>query len=254
MALGPESRVVTWFSSGAASAVAAKIMHDLSLIHGFTHKVVRIHIDNEHEDNSRFADECASTWGFHINTITSDEYKDCWDVWTRRRYIVGPDGAPCTLEMKKAPRWAFEKEWLPSHQAFGFTSEEKKRAERFVAQNPDVRLLVPLIDEGVDKNTCMQVLREFGIDIPIMYRLGYRNNNCIGCVKGGMGYWNKIRVDFPDIFNRMALLERDIGATICKLSGPGRPRIYLDELPPELGRYDPLPDIECSLVCVSADT
>ena len=32
-----------------------------------------------------------------------------------------------------------------------------------------------------------------------MYDLGYPNNNCIGCIKGGMGYWNRIRKDFPDI-------------------------------------------------------
>ena len=25
-----------------------------------------------------------------------------------------------------------------------------------------------------------------GIEIPVMYRLGYNNNNCVGCVKGGI--------------------------------------------------------------------
>ena len=40
-----------------------------------------------------------------------------------------------------------------------------------------------------------------------MYKLGYNNNNCIGCVKGGQAYWNKIRIDFPETFNKMAKLE-----------------------------------------------
>lgn len=35
-----------------------------------------------------------------------------------------------------------------------------------------------------------------------MYDLGYANNNCIGCVKGGIGYWNKIRIDFPEESDR----------------------------------------------------
>ncbi len=38
-----------------------------------------------------------------------------------------------------------------------------------------------------------------------MYDLGYPNNNCIGCVKGGMGYWNKIRKDFPEVFQKRAV-------------------------------------------------
>ena len=43
-----------------------------------------------------------------------------------------------------------------------------------------------------------------GVKLPAMYGLGYEHNNCIGCVKGGMGYWNKIRKDFPDAFEKMA--------------------------------------------------
>ena len=52
--------------------------------------------------------------------------------------------------------------------------------------------------------------------IPEMYHLGYHNNNCVGCVKGGMAYWNKIRVDFPGIFDRMAVLERKLGRSCLK--------------------------------------
>ena len=42
--------------------------------------------------------------------------------------------------------------------------------------------------------------RTFDFARPLMYDLGYPNNNCIGCVKGGMGYWNHIRKDFPEVF------------------------------------------------------
>jgi len=41
-----------------------------------------------------------------------------------------------------------------------------------------------------------------------MYKLGYHNNNCIGCVKGGMGLLETSKVDFPEHFDRMAKLER----------------------------------------------
>jgi len=46
------------------------------------------------------------------------------------------------------------------------------------------------------------------IELPEMYKLGYEHNNCVGCVKGGMGYWNKIRVDFPLRFKEYADMEK----------------------------------------------
>ena len=74
-----------------------------------------------------------------------------------------------------------------------------------------------------------------------MYDLGYTNNNCIGCVKGGMGYWNKIRKEFPEVFSSRAKLERDIGHSCIK-------GVFLDELDPNRGRNDEvIPD--CGIMC-----
>lgn len=86
-----------------------------------------------------------------------------------------------------------------------------------------------------------------------MYKLGYNNNNCIGCVKGQAGYWNKIRIDFPEAFDRMAKQERKMGVAINKsYAGDGkRKRIFLDELDPKAGRDVPLPDIECGAICIA---
>jgi hypothetical protein len=103
-----------------------------------------------------------------------------------------------------------------------------------------------LIDKGLSKEDCLAMLQNANIELPAMYRLGYHNNNCIVCVKGGAGYWNKIRVDFPDYFERMAKLERSIGATISKSKGE---RVYLDELPVDVGDYPTEQNIECSIFC-----
>ena len=64
-----------------------------------------------------------------------------------------------------------------------------------------------------------------------MYDMGYRNNNCVGCIRGGMGYWNKIRVDFPEVFARRAKQEREIGHS-C-ING-----VFLDELDPTRGNIN----------------
>ena len=78
-----------------------------------------------------------------------------------------------------------------------------------------------------------------------MYDLGYQNNNCIGCVKGGMGYWNKIRQDFPEVFEQMAKLEREVGHS-C-ING-----VYLDELDPCRGRMEDEIMQDCGIMCYLA--
>jgi hypothetical protein len=240
-------KIVCWVSCGAASAVAAKMM-----IGGGGHQLAlaRCVIDNEHPDNDRFVADLENWFGQPVLNLRSADFADCWDVWEKKRYLAGVNGAPCTTEMKKAVRWAFEREWQPDAQAFGFTAEEAGRADRFRQNNPEVSLITPLISAGTSKTQCLEIIAEAGIELPAMYRLGYANNNCIGCVKGGTGYWNKIRVDFPEAFDRMARLERGIGATVCKLGTKGRPRVYLDEMDPNVGRKQKPQDMDCGLLCV----
>jgi hypothetical protein len=61
-----------------------------------------------------------------------------------------------------------------------------------------------------------------------------------------MGYWNKIRKDFPDRFDKMAKLERFIGHAVNKDDdGP----VYLDELAPNRGRFKVDMPADCGFTC-----
>jgi hypothetical protein len=202
----------------------------------------------EHPDNERFIADCERWFEKNVLRLRSTTYRDTWDVWARRRFLVGPAGAPCTAELKKRVRFIFQRP--DDIQVFGYTVEEHHRAKRFREQNPGVDLRTPLIDRGLTKSDCLAIIERAGIEVPAMYRLGYRFNNCVGCVKGGIGYWNKIRMDFPETFARMATLERDIGHSILSdTDGP----IWLDELDPMRGNHQNEPAIECSLLCQLAE-
>jgi hypothetical protein len=246
-------RIVSWFSCGTSSAVNTKLVlaryaptHDIS--------IARCIVPEEHEDNGRFAAECEAWFGHPIINLRSAEYINCEDVWTRERYMSGTDGARCTVEMKKAVRWAFEKEWRPDIQAFGFTADETKRAKRFREHNPEVHLVYPLIDEGLSKRDCHAIIDRAGIILPMMYRLGFQNANCIGCVNAqGPAYWNLTRRHFPDVFDRRAELSRELGVRLIKLSTGDRDRIFLDELDPNMGSAEVEPSMECSLLCYIAE-
>jgi hypothetical protein len=239
-------RIVCWFSAGAPSAVAAKLA-----IAGATtgQEVVIAYTDpgSEHPDNHRFMADCEEWFGQEVIKLKGD-YEDTWDVWERTRFLVGPTGTRCTAELKRKPRFKFERP--DDIQVFGYTVEEEHRAIRFREQNPGVTLKCPLIDGGLTKPDCLAMVQRAGIELPEMYRLGYNYNNCVGCVKGGMGYWNKIRVDFPKVFDRMAILERNLQRTV--LRSEGQP-VFLDELDPKRGNHQTEPDIECSLLCAVAE-
>ena len=103
--------------------------------------------------------------------------------------------------MKKEVRKQWEKENFDHHTyVWGYDVNEKNRADRLVKTMSDYDHEFPLIENGFTKEDCHALAKDLGLKRPYMYDLGYPNNNCIGCVKGGMGYWNKIRVDFPDVF------------------------------------------------------
>jgi 3'-phosphoadenosine 5'-phosphosulfate sulfotransferase (PAPS reductase)/FAD synthetase len=231
--------------------VAAKIA-TTTMADGLEPHVVYCDTGSEHPDNLRFLRDVEAWIGHPIEIIRSTEYENIWDVFRKTRWLIGPDGARCTAELKKVPRFAYQRP--DDVQVFGYDSGEKKRVDRFRKENIGVDLRTPLIDRGLTKKDCLALVERAGIKIPAMYELGFRNANCMGCPKGGMGYWNKVRRVFPDVFRQMAEIERELDVAICKREGPGRERIrvFLDELDPEAGRDDEIAG-ECSLLCHAAE-
>lgn len=230
-------RKIAWFSCGAASAVAAYLSPDAELVYCDT--------GGEHQDNKRFMADVEKWLNKKVTILKNEKYLDHMDVCQKERYINGPSGARCTVELKKIQRFKFQK--ADDVQIFGYTIEERDRAKKFCQSFPEVNAKFPLIEKSLTKQNCIGLIKEVGIAVPKMYLLGFNNNNCIGCVKGGMGYWNNIRKHFPDAFNRMALIEREVGHSCIKGT-------FLDELDENRGHKSKEPNISCDFVCQSVLT
>ena len=233
---------VAWFSAGVSSAVAVKLVAD-SL-----DEIIYTHIEDQHPDTLRFLSDCEKWFGKPI-TILQSPYKTVEAAVLSaggRGYINGPKGAACTRILKRRVRkeWELERDYkgLQYTCVWGLDKTETGRAERVVAHMPKQFHEFPLIDSGITKEVAHKMLAASGVNRPAMYDLGYHNNNCIGCVKGGMGYWNKIRIDFPDVFAQRALLERDVGHSCVK-------SVFLDELDPERGRHAGPICEDCGIFC-----
>lgn len=231
-------KYIGWFSCGITSAVAVK----KAIVEGLDVTPIYIKINSAHSDNERFIKECEVWYDREILIIQSDKFGDQFEVSLSRKYINGVNGAPCTNELKKKVRQRMENDYDGQIFGFEFSKKEINRAVRFSEQYPITNPIFPLIESQMTKVQCAELLLKNGIQLPKMYELGYHNNNCIGCVKGGKGYWNKIRKDFPETFERMMETENIIGASCIK----GR---FLKDLSPSEGRHEAPIMPDCGNFC-----
>lgn len=225
------SRIVCQFSCGAASAVATK----LTLAQYPEAIILNAYLKNEHPDNRRFAADCEVWFGKPMTVLRDQKYgADIINVFRARGFIKGPRGASCTTALKRGLLRTFE---LPGDVlVLGFSA--------------------PLIERGLTKEDCKAMVERAGIALPFMYLQGYENANCIGCVKGGEGYFRGIRADYPAEFAELAAVELEIGPGAYILrhrSGPLKDqRFPLSELPPgPIVRNEALPS--CSFFCELAE-
>lgn len=236
------SRVLAMFSCGAASAVATKLA---IAAHG---DVIPVYCDagGEHPSNRRFLADCEAWFGVPVSILKSKKYASIWEVFERRRYLAGVDGALCSVEMKMKPRLEFQR---PGDiHVLGYTADPNDvvRANRLRANYPEETIETPLIAKGLTKAACLALIEDAGIELPALYRLGFSNNNCIPCVKAtSPDYWALVRKEFPSEFARMVKLSRDLDVRLTRIKDE---RIFIDEIPTDWPTAKPIAPA-CDFLC-----
>lgn len=264
------NKVVGWWSGGITSAVTCRLIAD---IYGIDNcRFIFIDTFNEDDDTYRFKSDCEKWYGKEIETITGigDEYKSIRDVWFKYLSLNVSKGAICSSELKREVRKQWQRNNEFKYQAFGFEFDEYNRAKSLSLNYPESKPIFPLFLYAYNKLKCIEIVQEAGIDPPIMYQLGFHNNNCFktGCVQGGIGYWQKMARDFPEKFDAMAQIEHELTdlkgkpVTMCKdqskeAKESGNTLVFLKPHPdyPEIkdisimkGR-EPKPLFECNGMC-----
>lgn len=240
--------IAVWFSCGAASAVAAKKTIEL---YSNTHdiRIMNTPVAEEHPDNRRFLSDAEQWLGVEIEIVTPSKFPNssAVDVWEKKRYMSGIAGAPCTYELKRVARQEWEAVNRHDHLVLGFTIDEQARAERFKLTERS-NLLDVLISLKLSKLDCFEILVSEGIRLPEIYKMGFPNANCVGCVKASSpNYWALVRKNFPDVFQSRVNQSRDIGCKLLRMNGK---RVFLDELPQNICSAEMKTDYyECGLFC-----
>lgn len=204
----------------------------------------------EHPDNVRYMADCERWFGRSVTTIRSEDYDSTWDVFEKRRYLAGVDGALCTIEMKVIPRLTFQQP--DDIHIFGYTADslDVARAERMRAAHPELTIETPLIEKGITKAGCLALVSGVGIALPVLYLLGFSNNNCLPCVKAtSPNYWALMRREFPDIFQRMVAQSRALDVRLCRINGV---RSFIDDIPDDWPCTDPISPA-CDFLCHLAE-
>jgi hypothetical protein len=241
-------RVLVWWSTGAASYVAAK----LALRQFPDALIVLCETDNEDPDNYRFEADAMAKLGVEVTVIRSSDYSSVWDVWQKRRFIAGPKGAPCTGEIKIAPRLAFQRP--DDLHVFGYTADAKDQ-DRFATLKKtffELNVLAPLLESGITKEGTLAIVERDGLALPRSYAMGFPNANCLqtGCGKAtSPNYWSLYRLHFPENFARTAAYARQIGAKLTRIRGV---RSYIDDIPTDWPVTQPISPI-CDFLCAMVD-
>lgn len=234
---------VAWLSAGVSSFIAAYLIKDE------IDELYYIDIADQHPDSMRFIKDCEKLLDKEIRILKSTQYDNveqaCCVGGMIRNARTGY--AFCTDYLKKRVR---KEQFEYFHQndevtyvwGMDCSERERKRAERIVQAQPQFNHRFPLIEKELTKQDCHAMSKRLCLKRPLMYDLGYQNNNCIGCVKGGMGYWNKIRKDFPDVFEARAALERKLNCRCLK-------ECFLDELDPNRGSIENEIMEDCGIFC-----
>lgn len=176
---------VCWISAGVSSFVAGYLARDT------VDEFIYIDIADQHPDSLRFIKDCEKALGKPIQIIKSEEYRsveDCIRTFGRVGNLKS-GFYPCTNWLKKRVRkkWEWEHQNYDITYVWGMDLNEQHRASRLEETMQDYNHEFPLIDRQLSKADAHGICASLGIKRPAMYDLGYSNNNCKGCVKGGEG-------------------------------------------------------------------
>jgi hypothetical protein len=209
-----DKKLICWWSGGITSAVACKVALDLFGTDNDC-RVIMIDTNNEDEDTYRFKSDCEQWYGKPIEVITEigKQYESIQDVWISHESLNVATGAICSTKLKRGARERWQKDNEYDYQVFGFEFDKSEFNRALsLSKIKKANGIYPLLMMGYDKDDCLKIVQDAKIEIPRMYKLGFRNNNCFKtrCVQGGIGYWQKMKRDFPDKFNNMAELEHTL--------------------------------------------
>lgn len=199
--------------------------------------------DSEHPATLKYVRDIAIPWAterglpvYELHRTRRDgTHVTLWQEITREgsRSIKIPvrmsdTGAPgnrsCTVDykIKVIAKWLKQHGITkdnPAEVMIGISTDEFHRANRKKAL-PHETPIYPLLDLGLDRSACMQLIHDAGLPVP-------PKSSCFFCPFHRLQTWREMRRDEPDLFNKSVELERHINDR--RVAANQRPVYFTDK-------------------------
>lgn len=189
---------IVLFSGGAASYIAAK----RQVSKYGADNVTLLYTDTRSEDADlyRFLGDAEKVLGVPVTRVADG--RDVWEVFHDERYLGNSRIDPCSRVLKREQSKKYMAECDPETTTvtLGITWDEKHRLDKMHRFWSPFVLEAPLTEPPyLTRDDMYSEIRADGIELPAMYRRGFRTNNCGGaCVKAGKGQWAQLWREMPE--------------------------------------------------------
>ena len=185
----------------------------------------------EHPDTIRFIREMSSA--LDISVTECSDGRSVTQVFRDEGFLGNNQNAMCSRVLKQLPGAKFVSSAIERGcdvvKVVGMSAKEPRRVERQVAlaANGGFAVRFPLIETATTKQQAFDWCLSMGVKPSAMYCWA-EHANCVGCVKGGMAYWQAVAEHAPDVYAQRVALEEEFGHGI--LRGGDREHYLLKDL------------------------
>lgn len=157
----------------------------------------------EDEDLYRFMNETIKELDVEFARIADG--RTPFEVYKDVKFLGNSRIAPCSHKLKQevAEKWIkenFKPDECILYLGIDWTEEHRTKAPRHNWQPYKVDF--PMCEEPyVTKEEMLQELKQLGIDMPRLYKMGFAHNNCGGfCCRAGQGHFANLLEQMPERF------------------------------------------------------
>ena len=188
-------------------------------------------VKEEHPDTVRFVHEMAAALDMPV-TEWSDG-RSVTQLFRDEAYLGNNQNAMCSRILKQIPGSKYIAAAIECGyevvKVVGMSAKEPDRVANQAAKavNGGFTVRFPMIETGTTKQQATDWVLSMGVKPSAIYCWS-EHANCVGCVKGGMAYWQAVAKNAPDVYAQRIALEEEFGHGI--LRGGDREHYLLKDL------------------------
>ena len=155
-----------------------------------------------------------------------------------KKYLWNSRVAQCSIQLKSKPFREWLKETYKPGECIlylGIDWTETHRKDAIIRNYDPYEVEFPMCEKPyLDKNEMVELLKQEGIEIPRLYKLGFTHNNCKGCcVKAGIGQYRNLllkdRITYLEMENKEEAFRQKYGKDVSILKRKGKKQLKSGE-------------------------